>query len=200
MNNRVRPKHVGRNKSHRAVAPIIATLLMVAIAVVGGVMIYVFTQGFFKGTSTSTPTTDVLSVTGYDMKSATVFTYEGTTGGGGVSASATGLSNGDIVAIDIKNAGTNAIKITSVKVAGIGAAFSSGAAPTAAGWGLRTGSPAAWSTDQMIAPNAPATIIFKLPASGVTGVADYKAGVSASVSIVTANGEFSQNAVIGERH
>ncbi|GFN40744.1 MAG: hypothetical protein YK1312THETA_50001, partial [Marine Group I thaumarchaeote] len=33
---------------HRAVAPVIATLLMVAIAVVGGTIIFVFSQGFFN--------------------------------------------------------------------------------------------------------------------------------------------------------
>jgi flagellin-like protein len=56
-------------KSRKAVAPIIATLLMIAIAVVGGVMIYVFTQGFFGNSSISTsPSVDTITMTGYDMR------------------------------------------------------------------------------------------------------------------------------------
>ncbi|MEK0340135.1 MAG: archaellin/type IV pilin N-terminal domain-containing protein, partial [Nitrosopumilus sp.] len=34
--------------SRRAVAPVIATLLLVAIAVVGGSIVFVFAQGFFS--------------------------------------------------------------------------------------------------------------------------------------------------------
>ena len=41
--------------SQRAVAPIIATLLMVAISVVGGILIFVFAQGFFTDTNIQTP-------------------------------------------------------------------------------------------------------------------------------------------------
>ena len=53
-----------RIRSRRAVAPIIATLLMIAIAVVGGVMIYVFTQGFFGNSSISTsPSVDTITMT-----------------------------------------------------------------------------------------------------------------------------------------
>jgi len=56
-------------KSRKAVAPIIATLLMIAIAVVGGVMIYVFTQGFFGNSSIATsPSVDTITMSGYDMR------------------------------------------------------------------------------------------------------------------------------------
>jgi flagellin-like protein len=56
-------------RSRRAVAPIIATLLLIAIAVIGGVMIYVFTQGFFGNSSiTSSPSVDTITMTGYDMR------------------------------------------------------------------------------------------------------------------------------------
>lgn len=58
-----------RKKSHRGVAPIIATLLLIAIAVIGGVMIYVFTQGFFGNTSISaSPSVDTIIMSGYDMR------------------------------------------------------------------------------------------------------------------------------------
>jgi len=42
-----------RKVSHRAVAPIIATLLLVAIAVVGGTIIFTFSQGFFSSAQVS---------------------------------------------------------------------------------------------------------------------------------------------------
>ena len=58
-----------RKKSHRAVAPIIATLLLITIAVIGGVMIYVFTQGFFGNASISrVPSVDTIVLSGYDMR------------------------------------------------------------------------------------------------------------------------------------
>jgi len=39
--------------SRRAVAPVIATLLLVAIAVVGGSIVFVFSQGFFSSAQIS---------------------------------------------------------------------------------------------------------------------------------------------------
>ncbi len=56
---------------HRAVDPVIATLLMVAIAVVGGTIIFVFSQGFFSSSQVSgTPTIEALKVIGYDARDA----------------------------------------------------------------------------------------------------------------------------------
>ncbi len=52
---------------HRAVAPVIATLLMVAIAVVGGTIIFVFSQGFFSSSQISgEPYIELVKVMGYD--------------------------------------------------------------------------------------------------------------------------------------
>src|SRR3990172_11930162 len=68
MDNTKQKIHSGI-KSRKAVAPIIATLLMIAIAVVGGVMIYVFTQGFFGNSSIATsPSVDTITMSGYDMR------------------------------------------------------------------------------------------------------------------------------------
>ena len=58
--------------SHKAVAPIIATLLLVAIAVVGGTIIFVFAQGFFSSSQISgTPQIESIKVLGYDARSVT---------------------------------------------------------------------------------------------------------------------------------
>jgi len=57
--------------SHKAVAPIIATLLLVAIAVVGGTIIFVFAQGFFSSSQISgTPQIESVQILGYDSRSA----------------------------------------------------------------------------------------------------------------------------------
>jgi flagellin-like protein len=53
--------------SRRAVAPVIATLLLVAIAVVGGSIVFVFSQGFFSSAQISgAPQIESLQINGYD--------------------------------------------------------------------------------------------------------------------------------------
>jgi len=57
------------NSRHRAVAEVIATLLLVAIAVVGGTIIFVFSQGFFNQAQISgTPTIESVKILGYDAR------------------------------------------------------------------------------------------------------------------------------------
>jgi len=65
--------------SHKAVAPIIATLLLVAIAVVGGTIIFVFAQGFFSSSQISgTPQIESVQILGYDARSvANLQTHNG---------------------------------------------------------------------------------------------------------------------------
>jgi len=60
---------LNKNKitSRRAVAPVIATLLLVAIAVVGGSMIFVFAQGYISETQISgSPHVELIKIIGYD--------------------------------------------------------------------------------------------------------------------------------------
>jgi len=57
------------NSRHRAVDTVIATLLLVAIAVVGGTIIFVFSQGFFNQAQISgTPTIELVKILGYDAR------------------------------------------------------------------------------------------------------------------------------------
>jgi len=66
----LKPKEL--KTSHKAVAPVIATLLMVAIAVVGGTIIFVFAQGFFSSSQISgTPQIEALKIEGYDARAVT---------------------------------------------------------------------------------------------------------------------------------
>ena len=63
----LKPKEL--KTSHKAVAPVIATLLMVAIAVVGGTIIFVFSQGFFSSSQISgTPQIELVQILGYDAR------------------------------------------------------------------------------------------------------------------------------------
>jgi len=63
----LKPKEL--KTSHKAVAPVIATLLMVAIAVVGGTIIFVFAQGFFSSSQISgTPQIELVQILGYDAR------------------------------------------------------------------------------------------------------------------------------------
>ncbi|HSB50681.1 MAG TPA: archaellin/type IV pilin N-terminal domain-containing protein, partial [Nitrosopumilaceae archaeon] len=58
-----------QTRKNRAVAPVIATLLMVAIAVVGGTIIFVFAQGFFSQSQISgTPSIESVKILGYDAR------------------------------------------------------------------------------------------------------------------------------------
>ena len=67
----LKPKEL--KTSHKAVAPVIATLLMVAIAVVGGTIIFVFSQGFFSSSQISgTPQIESLQFTGYDARAVSL--------------------------------------------------------------------------------------------------------------------------------
>jgi len=66
----LKPKEL--KTSHKAVAPVIATLLMVAIAVVGGTIIFVFAQGFFSSSQISgTPQIELVQILGYDARAVT---------------------------------------------------------------------------------------------------------------------------------
>ena len=61
--------------SRRAVAPVIATLLLVAIAVVGGSIIFVFSQGFFSSAQVSgAPQIESIEIVGYDASDVIVLT------------------------------------------------------------------------------------------------------------------------------
>jgi len=65
-----------RRRKNRAVAPVIATLLMVAIAVTGGTVIFVFSQGFFSTAQISSgyPSFELVKVLGYDSRDVSQLT------------------------------------------------------------------------------------------------------------------------------
>ena len=103
----------------RAVAPIIATLLMVAISVVGGILIFVFAQDFFTTSSVSAPHIDSLQIFGYDASDAVALTTHAATtltgAGGAVNQK---LIDDEAFAVYIRNTGAGPVIIETVKVFG----------------------------------------------------------------------------------
>jgi len=112
--------------SRRAVAPVIATLLLVAIAVVGGSIVFVFSQGFFSSAQISgAPQIESLQIDGYDAsdvnnlqlhdgslvdQQATPNIFSG--------VASNGLLTGERVAVYVTNQGVSQAALTEVRFAG----------------------------------------------------------------------------------
>jgi len=115
----LKPKELKTNR--RAVAPIIATLLMVAIAVVGGTIIFVFAQGFFSSSQISgVPTIEAIKVLGYDGRDATALQAHD---GNLMVAGSGGLQDGakqadERVAVYLKNDSVQKVSIAELRFAG----------------------------------------------------------------------------------
>ena len=111
-------------KNRRAVAPIIATLILVAIAVVGGVMIFVFAQDFFGGEAIEKPgTIDIISLAGYDLRdvaaTAVLANHLGTIPAAPLCVGCVAGGNmavTDIGTLFIKNSGSSAVTIQSITI------------------------------------------------------------------------------------
>ena len=110
--------------SRRAVAPVIATLLLVAIAVVGGSIIFVFSQGFFSSAQISgSPQIESIKILGYDatdgnstqfhdghiLNSTSVFS--------GADGS-DGLKESEYILVYLKNDSVNKVTFSEIRFAG----------------------------------------------------------------------------------
>jgi len=114
----LKPKELKSN--HRAVAPVIATLLMVAIAVVGGTIIFVFSQGFFSSSQISgTPQIEALSVVGYDATDSTdIIAHEGFALSGVGGDADNSKSAGERVAVYLTNDSVQKVTISQLRFSG----------------------------------------------------------------------------------
>ena len=112
--------------SRRAVAPVIATLLLVAIAVVGGSIVFVFSQGFFSSAQISgAPQIESLQINGYDATDVTnLQLHDGslidqqTTPNVLSGVANNGLLTGERVAVYVTNQGVAQASLTEVRFAG----------------------------------------------------------------------------------
>ncbi len=110
-----------RTRKHRAVAPVIATLLMVAIAVVGGTIIFVFSQGFFNQAQVSgTPTIESVKIIGYDARDvANLEAHDGLTMTAiGSDLTAQGKNVGEYVVVYIKNDSSGQVLFSEIRLGG----------------------------------------------------------------------------------
>jgi len=160
----LKPKELKSN--HRAVAPVIATLLMVAIAVVGGTIIFVFSQGFFSSSQISgTPQIEALSVVGYDATdSVTLVAHEGSplTNKGGAADNI--KSADERVAIYLTNDSVQKITIAKLRFSGVEYNMTSNTGAAVGDWAA-AGSDNPADGEYVIITNPGALISLDLPAS-----------------------------------
>ncbi len=208
MANTIKPK---RTRKHRAVAPVIATLLLVAIAVVGGTIIFVFAQGFFSQSQISgTPTLELIKILGYDGRDvSTLQTHDG----GPVLLAASGGNADSInqkherIAVYLKNDSVQKMLISELRFGGTVYTYAKAATLDAQGAAssIPGGTYDVWLsedgiTDLMLLegaaefqPGQTATILLALDT-------DFKSGRDTQFKLTTTNGAvFVGTVVIGQQ-
>jgi len=108
--------------THRAVDTVIATLLLVAISVVGGTIIFVFSQGFFNQAQISgTPTIELVEILGYDARDVTnLEAHDGQTMSVVSSDSNTSGKNvGERIIVYVKNDSVQQILFSEIRLGGV---------------------------------------------------------------------------------
>ena len=115
-----------KNFPRRGVAPVIATLLLVAIAVVGGSIIFVFAQGFFSSAQVSgTPTVELVKIIGYDARDVVkVKAHDGIEIEGEKGKDCCGIVDGKInsderIAIYLQNNSVHKIFFSEIRISGV---------------------------------------------------------------------------------
>ena len=190
--------------SRRAVAPIIATLLLVAIAVVGGSIIFVFSQGFFSAAQVSgSPNIESLKFTGYDAADGTVLTLHDNGNSTTVSGVAgNGLIAGERIGVYVQNNSVQKVTLNEVRFAGSVYTFQSGTDDTALATDGKfmvatksnTGAAATTvaTTSAEIQPGQQATVILEL-------ADNIKVGRDAQFKMITGNGAvFVGTVIVGQ--
>ena len=106
--------------SRRAVAPVIATLLLVAIAVVGGSIVFVFSQGFFSSAQISgSPNIESLKITGYDATDGTAIQLHNGLDSGVVQGAVDNtLAPGERVGVYVQNNSVQKVTLSEIRFAG----------------------------------------------------------------------------------
>ena len=109
------------NSRHRAVDTVIATLLLVAIAVVGGIILFTFSQGFFNQAQISgTPTIELVRIIGYDARDVTnLVAHDGllmTVAGSDVNVQ--GKNVGENVIVYVQNDSSEQVLFSEIRLGG----------------------------------------------------------------------------------
>ncbi|MCA2003584.1 MAG: archaellin/type IV pilin N-terminal domain-containing protein [Candidatus Nitrosotenuis sp.] len=110
----------GLHKSRKGVAPVIATLLLVAIAVVGGAIVFAYSQNFFSSSQLSgKPTIEAAKILGYDARA--IQQIQDHNGNGFISDSEESNAQkeaGERIAVYLKNDSVQSITISELRFGG----------------------------------------------------------------------------------
>jgi len=170
--------------------------LLVAIAVVGGSIVFVFSQGFFSSAQISgTPSIESLKILGYSARDATQFTLPDGQPVAGLAGtnSTNGLVAGERIAVYLKNDSVQKVTLSEVRFAGEVYTFATaaaGALNTGTGTGTdgqfqiaTKGTPSGGldSTSAEIQPGQQASVILQLKDT-------IKTGRDAQFKLSTSNG------------
>lgn len=107
----------------RGVSPIIATLMLVAVSVIGGVVMYTYFQNISTKTASQSIAPENIQLLGYDIRQVNPITNHL---GGGI-ANANNASTITYAALYVKNNSPSPIEISRVYVNGAAYTFNSGA-------------------------------------------------------------------------
>jgi len=196
-----------RHKSRKAVAPVIATLLLVAIAVVGGAIVFAYSQSFFSSSQLSgRPTIEAVKIVGYDARAvAIIVNQNGAQFGVGSGGDTDALKEaGEKISVFIKNDSVQAITLSELRFGGSVYTFANPApatlsvlangAYTIAGVGGGTGTELiTTSSVAEIQPGQTGSIVLALSE-------DMKSGRDTQFKITTTNGAvFVGTVVVGQQ-
>jgi flagellin-like protein len=170
--------------SRRAVAPVIATLLLVAIAVVGGSIVFVFSQGFFSSAQVSgSPNIESLKFTGYDASDGvTLLNHDGTTYPA-ANISGNGLVLGEDVSVYLQSNSVGKVTLGEVRFGGSVYNYTSTGTPTDGQYSVLTSGPDSFlgTSSAELQPGQQVTIVMNLGEN-------IKNGRDTQFKLTTANG------------
>jgi archaeal type IV pilus assembly protein PilA len=109
-----------RLHSRRGVAPVIATLLLVAIAVVGGAIVFAYSQNFFSSSQLSgRPTIEAVKILGYDARAIPTIVNQNSVAFATAGGDADALKEvGEEIAVYVKNDSVQSITIGELRFGG----------------------------------------------------------------------------------
>jgi flagellin-like protein len=170
--------------SRRAVAPVIATLLLVAIAVVGGSIVFVFSQGFFSSAQISgAPQIESLKFTGYDASDGTsMLNHDGTLYASANNQAGNGLIVDENVVIYIQSNSVQKLTLSEVRFGGTVYNYTS-TGPTQGSYEILTRGPDTilTATSAEVQPGQQLSIILQLDEN-------IKPGRDTQMKLTTGNG------------
>lgn len=196
-----------RLHSRRGVAPVIATLLLVAIAVVGGAIVFAYSQNFFSSSQLSgRPTIEAVKIVGYDARAVAIINNQnGAPFGAASGGDGDALKQaGENIAVYVKNDSVQSITISELRFGGSIYTFSNPApatlGATANGQYTLAGAAGGVGTE-LITTNSVAEIQPGQTISVVLALSeDMKSGRDNQFKITTTNGAvFVGTVVVGQQ-